>query len=97
MKLYPRCLREEKPVAFSATGYFVPCCWCDNANLFRDFKEITQEKFHISNIDSPDDVFESDEWKQLIDTIKNDGSNAPKVCRKKCSSRWSSKEVIVKC
>jgi len=97
MKLYPRCSSKEKPVAFSATGYFVPCCWCDNKDLFRDFKEITQEKFHISNIESPDNVFKSEEWNHLIDKITNDGANAPKVCRRKCSGKWTSKEVIVKC
>ena len=97
MKLYPRCLKKEKPPAFSATGYFLPCCWCDNSNLFRDFASITQDKFHISNIETPDKVFQSSEWKDLINTIQNDGANAPKVCKRKCASEWVAKEMIVKC
>lgn len=100
-KLFPRCIKGKnashlgiKDVALSATGYFVPCCWCDNANLFKDFSEILKEKFHISNIDSPDDVFESDEWKKLMYTIEHDGNNAPKVCKLKCGSQWEQKRII---
>lgn len=100
-KLFPRCIerknlveKEEKDVALSATGYFVPCCWCDNINLFRDFPTILKEKFHISNIDSPDDVFESEEWKKLMYTIENDGANAPKVCQLKCGFQWEQKRMI---
>ena len=100
-KLFPRCIEGKnashlgtKDVALSATGYFVPCCWCDNKNLFRDFSAILKEKFHISNIDSPDDVFKSEEWKKLMYTIENDGANAPKVCQLKCGFQWEQKRII---
>lgn len=99
-RLYPRCIKphteseKRKDIAMTASGYFIPCCWCDNNNLFEHFKEILQEKFHISNIDSPDDVFESDEWKKLMYTIEHDGSNAPKVCKVKCGSQWEQKRLI---
>ena len=101
IKLFPRCIGGKnasnigtKDVAISATGYFVPCCWCDNANLFRDFPTILNEKFHISNIDSPDDVFKSEEWKKLMYTIEHDGNNAPKVCKVKCGSQWEQKRMV---
>jgi hypothetical protein len=101
MKIFPRCLRRdeeftpEKSVAFTASGYLVPCCWCDNRQLFEDFASITQEKFHISNISSPEEVLESEEWITLMNTIQNDPSNAPYVCKRKCSSESIYKQVII--
>lgn len=96
MKIFPKCVHEGRRVAFSATGYFVPCCWCDDLNLFVDFKQITQDKFHISNIKSPSDVFYSEEWKDLLHTIENDGKNAPAVCQEKCGREWIHKDIIAK-
>lgn len=100
IKLSPRCLKDaegnrRKPVSFSALGYFIPCCWCDTPKVLEEFSTITQEKFHIDNIESPYEVFHSKEWKELMDTIVNDGKNAPDVCRRKCASNWYQKIRIV--
>ena len=101
MKIFPRCLTRvgestaQKAVTLTASGYLVPCCWCDNKHLFNDFSSITQEKFHISNIDSPEEVLESREWKELIGTLLNNPKKAPYVCQRKCSSEKVYKQVII--
>jgi hypothetical protein len=99
-KMHPRCVwdpiqKEQKGMAFSASGYLLPCCWCDNVNLFEDFGSITQEKFHISNVETVEEVLESKEWNDLMQTIQNNYENAPSICKSKCSQPWLQKKIDV--
>ena len=31
MKLNPQCINDKKQITLSATGWVLPCCWCDNS------------------------------------------------------------------
>jgi len=86
--IYPRCMKN-KPPAYSATGYILPCCWCDNENI-EDFDFMMKEHLHISNIDTIDDVFLSDEWTEFRERLE---TNPPRVCKKYCSSEWETKRI----
>ena len=49
MKLYPKCMPDNKAPALSATGYFLPCCWCDGSKLDK-FHRILKPHLHISKV-----------------------------------------------
>jgi len=83
-KLYPRCMdTRKKAPAFSASGYFYPCCWCDNSKS-HEFKNITPEHLHIDNVENLTDIFLSKEWNDFFIMLKENPENAPTVCKKKC-------------
>ena len=48
----PKCLPPgKKELAYTATGYIVPCCWVDNPWGMRDnfIKKFYDPKMHIDN------------------------------------------------
>ena len=83
MKLYPRCIDGHKPPALSATGYFLPCCWCDGTKLHK-FKNLLKPHFHISKVENIKDVYLSKEWDNFFAVLKYSPENAPNVCKRKC-------------
>jgi len=81
----PKCLDKWGFLGWSATGYLLPCCWMDHENMDL-IPELVQEKFKVENIDSIDDIIQSEEWQSFFDTIKNNPENAPNVCHHYCGS-----------
>ena len=94
MKLYPRCIKGEKPPAYSATGYIVPCCWCDNVDLEKDFSFILKEKLKLENVEKVEDILLSQEWVDFFRMLRDNSNEAPSVCKKYCSSEWESKRRL---
>ena len=81
----PKCLDKWGFLGWSATGYLLPCGWMDHENMDL-IPELVQEKFKVENIDSIDDIIQSEEWQSFFDTIKNKPENAPHVCHHYCGS-----------
>ena len=82
----PKCLDGSKEYGWDYIGNLLPCCWgfqTDN----KPFPHLTKDKFHISNINSMEDVINSKEWKDFHIMLKNNPENAPDICKKYCGVR----------
>lgn len=86
MKIYPKCLYELQPAAYTSDGYMLPCCWMDDPPVYRYIKEcgLKDEELLLSNNDRLDDIFTSDQWENFFNTLLNDPDNASYMCKKKC-------------
>ena len=102
MKLYPKCHPywnvdgEEiqnpsiKPVAYTAQGYLLPCCWCDHVTSDRkrhiELFGLFDEQLKVENVDDIErEIFRSPEWYHFHDTLLQNPKNAPFICKHKCS------------
>ena len=45
---------------------------------------LKDEELLLSNNDSLDDIFKSDQWENFFQTLLNDPENASYMCKKKC-------------
>ena len=86
----PSCIHDNKEPAYSATGYILPCCWCDTGFILEDedFASIVQEKFKLGVAEDVASIVESDEWKEFFKFKR-----IPLVCQRYCGG-GKSKEVI---
>ena len=101
MKLYPKCHPyweidgekiknpEIKPVAYTAQGYLLPCCWCDhvisNRKKHIEMFGLFDEELKVENVDDIElEILESPEWYHFHDTLLQNPHNAPILCRRKC-------------
>lgn len=102
MKLYPKCHPywnvdgEEiqnpsiKPVAYTAQGYMLPCCWCDASGgdqrkSMEDFG-LFDEELKVENVDDVElEILASPEWYHFHVTLLQNPHLAPRVCKSKCS------------
>ena len=83
----PQCL-EGKEYGWDYMGRLLPCCWFwepDNYHLSQS--QLTQDKFHISNIKKVEDVVNSKEWVEFHRMLKENPENAPDICKLKCGIR----------
>lgn len=102
MKLYPKChpywnvdgeeIRNPsiKPVAYTAQGYMLPCCWCDHSKP--DRKEhiwtfgLFDEQLKVENVDDIEqEILRSPEWYHFHETLVQNPQSAPSICKEKCS------------
>ena len=49
-----------------------------------------KDKFHISNVNKIEDIFESKEWKEFVDTLVKKPQNAAKICWYFCGRKMNS-------
>lgn len=87
--LRPRCIYNDQSITLSSLGFFTPCCWVDD-ELYRDHPAINalwNEHLHIDNNENIQDIFDSEEWKNLWDILINSPDTAPHVCKKFCGGR----------
>ena len=85
----PDCLNTKvrKPIMFNSLGYFIPCCEKDQWVESMKNRGFYQEKFHIDNLHTADDirnVFLSDTWQDFYMGLYNNPENAPKNCKSFC-------------
>lgn len=81
--MYPKCLSGEQQVGHTARGYILPCCWWDRPDLFNsEIKDLVQEKFKLTNVDSVAEILESNEWKKFYANLAD--SKAPSLCHIYC-------------
>lgn len=95
MKIEPKCLAKErtKQIQFTSYGYFLPCCECDTNQTRVEFEQLGffNEKFHISNINEPNDVkaiLNSKEWQDFYKGLFDRPSESPKICQEFCKQGW---------
>jgi len=100
-KLYPKCHpywmidgkrvenRDVKPVAYTAQGYMLPCCWCDHAYTRKEYFHnigMFDEALKVENVDDiKEEILQSPEWYRFHETLLQKPNNAPYICKRKCS------------
>ena len=101
MKLYPKCHpyweidsekiknTDIKPVAYTAQGYLLPCCWCDVAKPDQrkhiEMFGLFDEELKVENVDDIElEILASPEWYEFHNTLLQEPHNAPRICRQKC-------------
>jgi len=92
VEINPDCLREHltKDIMFNSMGYFIPCCEQDSRVAGMEAAGFYQEKFHIDNLHTVEDiknVFMSDTWQDFYRGLVDDAENAPKKCQEFCRKR----------
>ena len=76
----PKCLNNGY-LGYSNEGFILPCCWADYAK-YELIPELLQDKFNLSNVNSIDEILNSEEWKNFLKNIKN---NPLPICIKYCN------------
>jgi len=100
-KLYPKChpywmINGErvknvdiKPVAYTAQGYMLPCCWCDHAHTRKNYFQrmgMFDEALKVENVnDIEKEILRSPEWSDFHMTLLQKPNSAPFICKQKCS------------
>lgn len=98
MQIYPKCL-VDKQITYSATGYLLPCCWCDNSNEdMQEFKALGffEDHLKVDNVNHISEILLSDEWTDFFEILATHNiSSIPKVCKKFCSLKgYVGKKVL---
>ena len=77
---------EMRGIAYTADGYLLPCCLCDEIKHRKDFVDLGfyNESLKLSNNGSVDDILHSDNWIKFIDTIMHHPKNATRCCKINC-------------
>jgi len=76
----PKCL-QDKSLGYSNEGFILPCCWADY-DKYKLIPQLVQDKFNLSNVNSIEEILNSEEWKNFFHNIKN---NPLPICIKYCS------------
>ena len=90
----PKCISGENCIAYSSTGYLLPCCWADQMDRRLEFSQLLLDKFKLENVSSVDDIIRSDEWQSFYKGLLEDPDNAPTVCKNYCKSDYNNKIEI---
>ena len=104
-KLEPKCL-SGKGYGYTATGYLVPCCWCDpstdgrNEQIIIETKQIKdmffKEHLKLTNVNNIQQILRSKEWEGFYDAlIDNNGDNALEICKRYCGTTKSTKLKLI--
>lgn len=89
----PKCLSGDQGFGHDASGYLLPCCWCANEIGFPQLKEITKEKFKISNANSIEEIVNSEEWVEFYRVLREEPEKAPSICKNFCRSNYAVKKT----
>jgi hypothetical protein len=78
----PKCLKDGHFFGHSNEGFILPCCWADYKK-YELIPQLVQDKFNLSNVNSVDEILNSEEW---IFFLKNIKDNPLSICKKYCSN-----------
>jgi hypothetical protein len=105
MKLYPRCHPIEytkidktnaltQGAAYTATGYLVPCCWCDTSkNEELVALGLFDEELKLNNNKSIKSILLSKQWINFHKILIDSPESAPSICKQKCCESVIKKEI----
>jgi len=95
LKLEPRCfpehLKKEKEVmgiAYTSTGYLMPCCWLDVPQYIDEYKKLGlhDEELKLANNKCIEDIICSKQWQNFTRILAEEPHNAPTKCKQKCGT-----------
>ena len=81
----PKCLPPgKKELAYTATGYVVPCCWVDCPEGWKEpqIKRLYNPKLKVSNNKDIESIVNSKEWNEFYEELKTNPSH---TCTRFCS------------
>jgi hypothetical protein len=90
MKIIPKCLQfhdeANKGAAYTSDGFMLPCCWLDDPPVHNYIMKcgLKDESLAVSNNDSLEKIFTSDQWENFFTILIHDPENASYMCKKKC-------------
>lgn len=87
LKFRPKCIYKDRSIAWTATGFLVPCCWVDKPDGWDDetLKKFYEKKLHLDNNEKVEDIINSETWQKFFDMLKNNPEKAPTMCKSYCS------------
>ena len=91
MTVDPKCIKGDNCIAYSATGYLLPCCWADQIDRRLEFKSLLKDKFRLDKVESIEEIINSDKWQSFYRGLLEDPDNAPSVCKNYCKSDYNNK------
>ena len=89
----PKCLDSNRtngrPIAVSATGYVLPCCWLDRASSPKDkkVKTLFDDKLHIDNNDTIEDIISAEPWQKFMRDLVEKPEESSPICFEMCTSK----------
>ena len=88
-KFTPKCIKDNIPVAISATQSLLPCCWIDKREGWADpiLKKFFNDKLNLKNVDSVDDIIKTGTWQEFFSLLINNPELAPDLCKHHCTSK----------
>jgi len=96
LKINPKCFpfddegnvmisQMSQCMAFSASGYYLPCCWIDNAHdKYENPNGIYDEELNAKEGMTPEKVLKSKQWKDFYHTILFKPEKAGSRCKTQC-------------
>jgi len=79
----PKCLRDNHRWGYRNEGFILPCCYMWSAAPVL-VPELLQDKFNLSNVNSIDEILNSEEWKNFFEKIKNSQDCPWDLCKRYC-------------
>jgi len=92
-KLNPKCINENRALAYTSTGHITPCCWTNTSFDEKYLKDILSEDMHIDNFDTVEEILTSKPWNKFFKMLRYYSNDAPPTCRKYCSSNKSWEDI----
>jgi hypothetical protein len=98
--LVPECMPEFYPknkyirgIAYTATGYLLPCCWLDTPRLEQELLKygLLDENLKLANNATVEDIIHSPQWQNFLNILISEQDNAPSKCKEKCGSAKQNK------
>jgi len=88
-KVDPKCLNGKSSPAYTAKGYLLPCCWCDQPNVepMLELQGFFEDELKVENVDRIEDIIISDQWVSFY----RDLDSFP-LCLHRCSKNEIIKE-----
>lgn len=92
-KLKPKCLEENRDLAYTTTGHLTPCCWVNTEFNEHYLRQILSPKMQINNFNSVEEILTSRPWINFFKMLKENPQAAPRVCKRYCGFNKSWAEI----
>jgi len=84
--------RNTKRIAYTSTGYILPCCWCDVAGNKEERDEYVEfglfdEDLKLKNHKGIKEIMLSKQWINFHKTLLDSPEKAPSRCKKYCGTK----------
>lgn len=82
--------RQLAPIAYTAQGYLLPCCFCDT-QITKETEQYAKfglfnQNLKVENVDDIEDILTSSEWQNFHETLLKDPQSAPAKCKHTCGT-----------
>tara|TARA_S200002703_G_scaffold87984_1_gene75937 strand:- start:37 stop:327 length:291 start_codon:yes stop_codon:yes gene_type:complete len=89
----PKCLKGTTSFGHDTRGFIMPCCWCAVMMTGDEgLKSLSQDHLKLSNVDSVEQIINSEEWNEFFRILKEQPEDAPQVCKHLCKLGYESKK-----